>query len=348
MKIGILTFHWATNYGAVLQAYALQTYLESQGHNVEIINYKPKQYNDTIWQFIRNRKFLNIKGYRNAKKQEAALVQFREEYLHQTKRFYTALELGNACKKYNLIISGSDQVMNPTFLMNGEYGTSPAYFLGFPFAGKKIGYAVSFGCTKYPEPALTEAKKYINQFYAISTRESSGLEILKQMGCLTPELVPDPTILLTSENYKTLSRQTTGVSYSFMFFIRNVESNIKGVKNVLQDDTFIINSEDGMLSLCDWLSKIRNAKYVITDSFHCVVMCLFFNVPFIVLTKERGNVGMNDRLYTLLGNCSLVEYIVAMNEYNKIPAILSKPINWAFTNDALNSYGFKGRYFLTL
>ena len=63
MKIGILTFHWATNYGAVLQCYALQTYLESLGHDVRVINYKPKQYDFSLWRFFRYRLFLHPKSF---------------------------------------------------------------------------------------------------------------------------------------------------------------------------------------------------------------------------------------------------------------------------------------------
>lgn len=71
MKIGILTFHWATNYGAVLQCYALQSYLESMGHDVKVINYKPRQYDDNLYTFLRFRKFLNIKDYLNNRKRRS-------------------------------------------------------------------------------------------------------------------------------------------------------------------------------------------------------------------------------------------------------------------------------------
>ena len=70
MKIGILTFHWATNYGAILQCYALQTYLENLGHDVEVIDYKPKQYDDTLYAFFRFRKFLNVCNYFNNRRKE--------------------------------------------------------------------------------------------------------------------------------------------------------------------------------------------------------------------------------------------------------------------------------------
>ena len=74
MKIGILTFHWATNYGAVLQCYALQEYLKSLGHEVEIINYKPHLFDDNVYTFLRFCKFLHIGDYLNNCKKEAAFI----------------------------------------------------------------------------------------------------------------------------------------------------------------------------------------------------------------------------------------------------------------------------------
>ena len=135
MKIGILTFHWATNYGAVLQCFALQEYLRSQGHDVEVINYKPKQYDDNVFTFLRFRKFLNLDEYLRDRKKESALVAFRDSHLHQTKRICKCMDIVEIANSYDIIISGSDQVTNPSFLLSGEgLGIiSPAYFLGFPF-----------------------------------------------------------------------------------------------------------------------------------------------------------------------------------------------------------------------
>ena len=79
MNIGILTFHWATNYGAVLQCYALQNYLISIGHSVKVINYKPHQYDESLYKFLRYRKFFHLSEYINARKKEKALRKFRSD-----------------------------------------------------------------------------------------------------------------------------------------------------------------------------------------------------------------------------------------------------------------------------
>lgn len=346
MKIGILTFHWGTNYGAVLQSYALQTYLESQGHDVEIINYKPHQYDDSIWTFIRFRKFLHLKNYFKQKHQEAALEIFRKEHLKMTKRYCYESELTTACSCYNAIISGSDQVMNPSFLFYGESGQSTVYFIGFPYTGKRIAYAASFGCIEYPRNALKVASKLIPSFDFISVRESSGLKIVKQMGFENPLLVPDPTILLDKNKYLKMTSSFVKNDYTFMFFIRNKNEYTSSVKVLLPQRNFIVNNEDGTYSLESWLSKIHNANLVITDSFHCVVLSLFFNVPFIVVTKERGMAGMNDRLFTLLEKCGIPERIVAYVDIIDLPKVINRSIDWERVNNSLIDYRDEGILFL--
>ena len=228
MKIGILTFHWATNYGAILQCYALQTYLESLGHDVEVIDYKPKQYDETLYAFFRFRKFLNIGSYIESKKKESALSIFRNQNLKLTKRFNSFKSMSGNLEDFDAIISGSDQVVNPSFLQNGEGRgiETPTYYLGFDFKGKKIGYALSFGCIEYPQNALSLAKKYIKDFAAISVREKTGVDIVTSMGRNDAVVVPDPTLLMNSRYYNQLAEDSSlkfSKPYIYSFFIRKTQ-----------------------------------------------------------------------------------------------------------------------------
>ena len=183
MRIGILTFHWATNYGAVLQAFCLQEYLREQGHKVDIINYKPKRFDLTLTQFIKNpRRLRYLRKELIAKRKESLLAPFREKYLNQTKRYYSTKEIQSANMDYDLLISGSDQILNPSFTICGESIPTSAYYLSFgPKTAKRIGYAVSFGCVQYPEQATIYASEWINNFDAIGTRENTGFNILQQL-----------------------------------------------------------------------------------------------------------------------------------------------------------------------
>lgn len=333
MKIGILTFHWATNYGAVLQCYALQNHLESLGHKVKVINYKPRQYDDNIYTFLRFRKFLNLQEYINNCKKETALCKFRHEYLHQTERVYQCKDIAPIASHFDVIVSGSDQVVNPSFLLSGEgHGAiAPTYFIGFPFKGKRIGYALSFGCVEYPQEAKEVAKKYIKNFDIISVRERTGIEIVKQMGRSDAFLAPDPTLLKEPYFYHQLADECKSFKskqYIYSFFIRHIKERKDAISSLLKEKYIIWNNEDGDYTIQGWLNKIKHADFVVTDSFHCVVMCLKFHRPFVVVTEKKGNVGMNDRLYTLLDKIQLSNRIIYKENVGLIVNILDKDINW--------------------
>ena len=121
MKIGILTFHWATNYGAVLQCYALQQTLAEMGHDVEVINYKPQRYDFSWKKYFRHPSSIRyIKRDYIQHRKEKLLVQFRQEYLNLTQRYYANSDLDKISSYYDIVISGSDQILNPYFTNSGE------------------------------------------------------------------------------------------------------------------------------------------------------------------------------------------------------------------------------------
>lgn len=351
MKIGILTFHWATNYGAILQCYALQSYLENLGYDVKVINYKPAQYEMSTYNFFRYRKFLHIGEFINTRRKEKALSQFRNNYLKQTERIYTCSSVADVAAQFDLIISGSDQVTNPFFLMNGEGPNiiSPTYFLGFPFTGKRIGYALSFGCVSYPEKAKEVASKYIGAFDCISVRESTGVDIVKSMGRNDAEVVPDPTLLMDSDFYHRLTLESLSPlpnNYVYSFFIRHITDRRPAINKAFANCKLLWNNEDGDYTMQGWLNKIKCSEFVITDSFHCVVMCLKLHKPFIVVTDREGNAGMNDRLYTLLGSMGLEHRIVYKGNLCSIFPDNYSRINWKKTEVNLTKLQKSGCLFL--
>ena len=340
MKIGILTFHWATNYGAVLQCYALQEYLKSLGHEVEIINYKPHLYDDNLFTFLRFRKLLHIGDYLNNRKKEAALVDFRNEHLHLTERIHACKDIADIANRYDAIVSGSDQVVNPSFLLNGEGKVivSPTYFLGFPFDGKRVGYALSFGCVTYPEDARKIASNYLKDFDIIGVRENTGIEIAKSMGRNDAIVMPDPTVLQLPDFYHDIADKCTIQEtrpYIYSYFIRHLEDRKLSINSLFREELIFWNNEDGDYTMQGWLSKIKKAAFVMTDSFHCVVMCLKFHKPFVAITEQKGNVGMNDRLYTLLERVGLSDNIVNKGQLNNIDTFRESSINWAQTDSIM-------------
>ncbi len=347
MKIGILTFHWATNYGAVLQCYALQSYLSQLGHEVSVINYKPQQFDNGICNFLRFRKFLHFGDFIRELKKEHAITKFRNAYFNQSVRCYDKNQVAKIAKEYDVIIAGSDQVLNPYFLLHGESGLTPTYFLGFRFDGKKIAYAVSFGCTDYPKDAAEYAKGLIGNFEHMSVRENSGVDIVRAWGVDAVSVVPDPTALMPREFYLQLA-EPQGVptqDYTYLFFIRNIKERISALREVISG-AIRWNNSDGNYSMERWLRNIYESNGIVTDSFHAMMMALKLEVPFVVITEQIGNVGMNDRFYSLLERLHLLDRVVDKEHIGDVPLILAKKIEWVKVRALLEEYKSVGVDFL--
>lgn len=333
MKIGIITFHWATNYGAILQAFALQTYLKNMGHDVYIINYKPKQYRKNIIDCFSTRKFWlylsNLKEYFKEQK----LNIFRKSFLNETLLYESLDELKSNAPNFEAYICGSDQVWNPSFTIRGEGKPTSSYFLDFgDDQVKRIAYAVSFGCEKYPEEASTIAKKYIHNFNAISVRENSGLNIVTKLGFLNPIKLPDPTLLLQRDEYFFVNTGNVSTEKKvFVYILRKEDKELRNIKTYL-GKKFKLDNADKLVNpytVEEWVSAISNASIVLTNSFHGMVFSLIFHVPFIVLLPNEGwAAGMNDRFKTLLSYLKLEHRILYTYDIDKLGQLIDEQINW--------------------
>lgn len=341
MKIGIMTFHWATNYGAVLQAYALQEYLISKGFSVEIINYKPRRY-DYSWLkcLLTPRNLIRIDKIVKTRRKEKLLSVFRMKYLLMTCRYYSISELRERANNYDILISGSDQILNPSFTTTGENGPTSAYYLDFGGSAKRIGYAVSFGCVKYPEVALPFAMNWINNFSIIGVREDSGINLLASMGFTGQcDVVPDPTLLIGTTLFKRIGIDVNNRSgdYTCIYMLRR-EMKVKG-------NVRYIDEKHRPLSMEDWLKTIVNSKLLITNSYHGMIMAILAHVPFVVMLESGYAQGMNDRFYTLLNKLELEDRIVDFTD-NSFDKISSKSIDWKNVDKHIDVFRKEGFSFL--
>lgn len=356
-KVGILTFHHGTNYGAVLQCYALQTQLQSLGYDTEVINYKPKRQEDNLYNFFRFRKFKNLSTYSSGRKWEASLRKFRaEKLIMRPTPLRTMFEVQQYTKDFDILITGSDQVFSPPVLLYCEaYGGKgvpcPTYFLGFPFSGKRIGYAVSFGVTQYPKPLLPIVREHILAFDKISVRENTGVDIIEAMGRNDAIVAPDPTLLHGPEFFHKLADSgsfSLPNNYIYSFFIRNIPYYKPRINKLLEEYSILWNNDDKEYSLEGWLSKIKHANFVITDSFHCMVMSIKLHTPFAVITTLEGKVGMNDRFYTILEQLGMEDRIIYKENMHQALSLLQTEaaIDWDNIDKKLNEYSRKGHQFL--
>ena len=342
MKIGILTYHWSTNHGAVLQAWCLQEYLREQGHEVDIIHYKPRKL-DLTWMRIalHPKRWLSLGRQLAMVRKETALIPFRERHLHLTRRYFSVSELGPDLEKYDVLVSGSDQVLNPSFTLQGDNGKpSPAYWLGIGPSGlRRLGYAVSFGCETYPESAAVLARRWVGGFDAVGVREHTGFQILDSLHFTGPKcLVPDPTLLLGACLFDKLGVAVPEdkESYTCVYMLRH-EISLEGNVRYLDD-------RHHPLSVEEWLSAIVRARALVTNSYHGTLMAVLAHVPFVVLPESGGGSGMNDRFLTLLERLGCMDRIARAE--SDIPVILDKPMDFNGLDAAAAEFRREGERFL--
>ena len=258
MKIGIMTFHWAANHGALLQTYALQKALADliPGCQVSIVDYKPARYDMTLKRAIRSRSLKVIGNNLKDMKKEKILAPFRERF-HKTYRYYSTEQLMRRPPDCDVFIAGSDQIWNESYTMNGEGQPTPAYYLPFHPGAKHISYAASFGTPQLKPEVQNYILPYLQKLDGISVRERTGKEILDKMG-ISCEIVCDPSALLPGEEYWALAEQAFPGDYVAQYFLR---SKSDSAKNAIKHFAENLQVQDvSLLPMEQWLGGIGNAK----------------------------------------------------------------------------------------
>ena len=361
MNIGITTFQWANNYGAVLQAHALQSFLRERGHAVQIVDYRVKS------SFTGLRRWIAKTPYRCVRKWEAAYKEyvfelFRERYMARTPSvFYSVVEMESIADKFDMLITGSDQVWNPRFLSQVD-GFFDLYFLSFAAPQtRRVAYAASIG---HSEKATMKEEwqeilsEKLQKMDAISVREPSGVDLVNSLcGRSDAVQVVDPTLLLERKHYEKIAGETKGWGkYLFSYMLHGMDRDageacrhITEARNVqvMKCDAKKTNIHRGYVlpSPTGWLKRIKNAPFVATNSFHCVVFCLIFHVPFIALLID-GQIGsMNSRIVELLKEVRLTNRILSPQE--DIPAgMCAEEINWDIVDQKIVAMREKSVEFL--
>ncbi len=340
MKIGIITFHWGANHGAMLQAYASAKYLQNENTQVQIIDYYPKNQELSLKNALKPSHPAVMLEKFAAYKKEKKVAPFRKK-LPLTQRYYTNKELVCNPPDFDVLLTGSDQVWNPYFIMHGEGQnvTTPVYFLNFGKEKcKKVALSVSFGCSEYPEAAGKVAKPLIEAFDYISVRENTGLKILEAMGIEKGVVTADPTSLLTAGDILELCENVPKQKGFVAKCILRKQSpeTVELINSLVAEKNMGGGVDIEKESMENWLSGIRDSAFVVTNSFHCVMMCLKLHTPFAAVVESGAKAGMNDRLFTLLQHFSLTDLIVS--DKSAIKDIVNKEIDWAFIDAQMKSY----------
>lgn len=325
MKVGVLTFHWAGNYGAVLQAFALQRFLMDNKIEVQCINYLPRR---CIW----NLRFFDIVNHRFCKNIMKSMVcsRFVKKWLSvSVGEYHSYSELVNCSSKYDAIIAGSDQIWNESFLMTAEKKPTLSYYLDFmPQNKKRISYAASFGTNSLSDEIITYGLPALKKFNFISVREENAVDMLREHG-IKATAVCDPTLLIEQSVYEKVIGQSNNKLEMFDFILRDkLESStatIRYLQNGIFKDKKYLNNK--ILEVPEWLQAIRDCHVVVTDSFHCTVFAIIFHKHFIAINDEKS--GMNARINTLCCKLGLENRILTHFDTKEIDKLIADDkYNW--------------------
>lgn len=344
MKIGILTFHRAANYGAVLQAYALQNYLSSIGHDVGIIDYRC----EPIEQMHSPNYFLFCKGMKNKckqllrspikRKKRKLFDRFIERRLNlgETKKMNKE-DISQALKgKYDMIIAGSDQIWNP-YLTNGDC----TYLLDFADKNvQKVSYAASIGLSELPKEYLSCYREHLSEFDKISVRETQGQSLVREVAKRDSEVVLDPTLLISADEWKEFLESPAKDGYVLLYTIKSNPMLLEKATSIAKEKNLsVIYISDTMVRQKgityvpyatpeEWVGLFAGAEHVVTNSFHGTAFSVNFNkAATIALSRDKNN-----------GNSRIVDLMesLGIEKGDDYCIEIGASTDWKLVNDSLS------------
>ncbi len=347
MKTSVITRHAIANYGSFLQAIATQSIIENLGSECEIIDYiredeyglnlaklALKKNEDWSYSFLKKILYLmcriteNFIMYRK-------FGNMRNKYLKMSKRYFS-LDYDHR-PEADIYITGSDQVWGPV----GTERYDKNYFLDFvPDDKKKIAYAGSFGKTKFEGNDIETFKTMLSRYDAISVRENSAVDIIKGMGIKNVEQVLDPTLLIAADKWEKYINFTPKGKYILVYQIHNNPKMDKYAKAFAKANNMKLVRVTPLLhqrfrggkfvylpNIGKFLAYIKNADFMITDSFHGTAFAINFNTQFVdILPGETGSrnqsilelTGLEDRIVTDFNDYGFMKRKIDFDRVNKI------------------------------
>lgn len=329
MKIGILTFQFAHNYGALLQAYALKYYLDELGHNAVIINYIPdklrKEYSMNPFDYSWNPKVvlsLTVRNYRR-RKQNRLFIQFQNNELQLGQKIFSKEQLIMALNACDIVSVGSDQVWN-----TGITGEIKSYFLEKGVYVKKIAYAASFGTDELSEFQKNAVNESLPLYSKVSVRELQAKKLLEING-IQSELVCDPVFLLNRKVWDIFARKPKSVMKNTDRFIlmyglsrnNNLEKSASCYAKAEKIPMYVIHptaqrmTNEG-IQLVDvgprefvWL--IQHAERVYSNSFHAAAFSVLYGKTLVYESVK----GLGSRVASLFHSLGM-HLFDGVNEYD--------------------------------
>lgn len=326
-KVGIMTFHWADSFGAMLQAYGLLTWLSEENFDAFIVNYAPPFLRGREWFFpyvpikgLKKRLCASVsKFHRNVLtggkwwRRRGEMNSFRREYLTKGRKTIYRLKKAEQLEA-DLLIVGSDQIWNPEI----TFGFQPAYFGVFANgrARRTVAYAASFGTASLPEEAEAEFSKLLVSVDEISMREKSAAEYVKARFQRNASYVVDPVFLLEVEKWLAIADRPKERGFILYYETEYCEPLRKAANRfAMEKDLKIIELSAGRsrrywpfqqiysAGPAQFLGYIHAAEYVFTNSFHGLAFSILFHKPFYI----RNHSAVGARIKNLLEYTGLMD-----------------------------------------
>lgn len=351
MKIGIVTFEFNYNYGALLQVYAFVSHLKGLGHNVQILNRgwgqlpkmpQPKTLRSRISTLIGESYTLK------------SINDFRRRYLPLSEPIHSEEDLDSVSRKFDLIIVGSDQIWSEgtTRQMGCYYFADFAIRAGVPVAS----YAASMGKESFDVPSSlrTQISALLSGYKAVSCRERQAIGVLKRLGAGNVQQVLDPTLIVDKRYFDKLTigrgKLKDFISYYILDPSEKKKAILEGVRQAMNLPTRNIYLKECNIpivknkypSVESWLGNIGQAQMIVTDSFHGMVFSIIFKRDFVVIANEKRGVA---RFTSLLEQIGLEDRIVRSVEEAK--ALCKTPIDYDEVDRKLSPLVEKSRKFIT-
>lgn len=364
MKIALLTLPLHANYGGILQAFALKSYLEQFGHEVWLIDNRRREQpvgNLFLWTVLRRTVeslfhhkdiFAELNDARTRDYKRSEIEKFI--YRHLSPRTIAVYDEADYAalrdEGFDLFVVGSDQVWRPRYAKEVD-----PYFFSF-LAGsplRRISYAASFGTAacEFDQRAKERYARLLAEFSGVSVREKSGVRQCRDyFGYDGARQVLDPTLLLTAGQYETFLKQGTASNDTLFCYIFQIKSDMcralgrlasqQGCRIVHRTDR-AVDSNGKMPGIEQWLTELHDARCVITDSFHACVFSILFHKPFVVCINHRRGSARIESLLELFGLESRI-----VDSGSELAAVLDVAIDWNAVDRKLEVCRADSRAFL--
>ena len=374
-RIGIFTYHFSENFGALMQAYGLRQWLIEQGHDAEFVNYHPRYVEEGgdfsgIFNPARFKVNLKIAYLRAAtlqrrlvgnKRQSALFADFHRDVLGVTGPRLEKFEnvehfLQSPEGQFDLLICGSDQIWNPS----PQFGLDPVYFLAFSEAvkSKRVAYAPSFGKGSLDPAFDGEIGRYLAHIDGLSVREQSGVDIVERITERKAVRVPDPTILLGDFSALLAKAEPVREGHVFCYalrtgeVIRDVAERISAEIRAPVISPYNVHrrwreiGETVYPSPAGWVAMIKSAAFVVTNSFHGTVLSVLLQKPFVVVGLPGAKGGLNERARNLLDQLGLLDRFLGSGAEGDVKRVMQQPIDWESVRARLVGIQSEGRQYL--